>query len=123
MTTQYIKIEDGHTYYYSDKTMEILHREDGPSVEYKNGMKEWHRNGKLHREDGPAVIYAFGSKEWYRDGKCHRDDGPAVEWNDGTKYWYLDGTRLTEAQFNARKAPHNGKKVTVDGVEYVLTVK
>jgi len=28
--------------------------------------------------------------------------------------------RMTESEFNARMAPHNGKKVTVDGIEYTL---
>jgi hypothetical protein len=124
MKTQYIKIDEaGNTFYYSDKDLSVYHREDGPAVEYHDGMKEWHRNGELHREDGPAVIYKYGSTEWYRNGKKHREDGPAVEWADGDKSWYLDGVRLTEDEFKASKAPHNGKTVVVDGVEYVLTVK
>ena len=28
-----------------------FHREDGPAVEYANGIKEWHLNGERHREE------------------------------------------------------------------------
>jgi len=29
------------------------------------GNKRWYLNGLLHREDGPAVEYADGNKEWW----------------------------------------------------------
>ena len=135
MKPQYIRIDtDGDKFYYSDKEMQVYHREDGPAVEWSNGTREWVRNGVLHREDGPAIVYYTGSKYWYRNGKLHREDGPAVEWKDGTKYWYLDGVSLTSTQFKktkkvscnskttekTKKSPCNGKKVTIDGVEYTL---
>ena len=35
-----------------------------------NGSKFWfNANGVLHRKDGPAVEFADGSKEWYVGGK------------------------------------------------------
>ena len=34
-------------------------------TERANRSKEWYLNGLLHREDGPAVEYANGDKEWY----------------------------------------------------------
>ena len=34
-----------------------------------SGTKKWLLNGVLHREDGPAVEYADGSKGWYLNGK------------------------------------------------------
>ncbi len=37
--------------------LNLLHREDGPAVEYSNGEKEWYFNGLLHRVDGPALEY------------------------------------------------------------------
>ena len=43
------------------------HREDGPAVEYTNGLKTWYVNGKLHRTDGPAMEYASGEKHWFID--------------------------------------------------------
>ena len=59
----------------------------------------------LHREDGPAIEYADGYKEWYINGKLHREDGPAVEDPDGYKAWYINGERLTEEEFNTRMNP------------------
>lgn len=69
----------------------VLHRDNGPAVEYPSGEQWWFQFGKEHREDGPAIIRPDGSKEWFRDGKCHREDGPAVERLDGTQRWYLNG--------------------------------
>ena len=83
MTPQYILInENGSKYYYKDKQMTKLHREDGPAVEIVNGTKAWLINGKYHREDGPAV-----------------------EWSDGSKSWYLNGEHLSEAKFLKQTAP------------------
>ncbi len=83
MTPQYIEIaEFGSKFYYKDKQMTILHREDGPAVEFNDGDKYWFINGKRHREDGPAV-----------------------EFNDGDKYWYLNGKGLTEKEFLKQTAP------------------
>ena len=46
-----------------------LHREDGPAIEYFNGIREWFKNGLRHREDGPAVIWENGAHEYYLNGK------------------------------------------------------
>ena len=56
MTPQYIEIyARGSKFYWKDKAMTILHREDGPAFEGSDGSKEWRINGKLHREDGPLL--------------------------------------------------------------------
>jgi hypothetical protein len=66
MNPQYIEIDEyGNKFYHKDKEMKILHREDGPAVEYASGSKIWYLNGKRHREDGPAIEYANGDKAWY----------------------------------------------------------
>ena len=57
----------------------------------KYGNKRYYVNNILHREDGPAVEWHDGSKAWYVNGKRHREDGPAIEYSDGDKHWYLDG--------------------------------
>jgi len=82
--------KDNRIVYYKKGT-KIIHREDGPAVEWTDGTKEWYRNGKRHREDGPALIFINGRKEWYKYGKFHRDDGPAVEGADGSVKWYIHG--------------------------------
>ncbi len=75
MTPQYIEItSSGSQYYYKDKSMITLHREDGPAVEWWDGSKEWRINGKRHREDGPAAEYADGSKFWYLNGVYYTEE-------------------------------------------------
>jgi hypothetical protein len=106
MKEQYIRINKyGSKIYYKDREMTILHRLDGPAVEYANGGKAWYVDGQLHRLDGPAVEYADGSKEWFIDGQRHRLDGPAVQYTDGSKAWFVDGKSLSEERFNALTAP------------------
>ncbi len=81
----------------------LLHREDGPAIEWADGGKSWYKNGKRHRLDGSAVECANGDKDWWINGKLHRLDGPAIEWVDGevrceglTGFWYLNGTDISE---------------------------
>jgi hypothetical protein len=31
-------------------------------------------NGLLHREDGPAIEFANGNKEWYLNGKMYTEE-------------------------------------------------
>ncbi len=69
MKTQYILKNGNGIFYHKDKEMNILHREDGPAIEWANGTKYWYLNDQLHREDGPAIEYVGGSKEWYLNGK------------------------------------------------------
>ncbi len=84
---------DGTKKWYNKKG--LLHRKDGPAIEYSNGTKSWFLNGKCHREDGPAIEWNDGTKSWYLNGLRHREDGPAIEWATGT-YWYLNDKEITE---------------------------
>jgi hypothetical protein len=77
----------------------VLHREDGPAVEYDDGEKHWYLNGKWHRENGPAIEYLGGAKEWYINDLLHREDGPAVENADGTKEWFLNDKQVSQKEF------------------------
>jgi hypothetical protein len=76
-----------------------LHREDGPAIEYMNGLKEWYCGGILHREDGPAREWIDGSRQWFANGRCHRADGPAVELFGGYKRWFFEGAEYTREEF------------------------
>ena len=60
----------GDTYYYNSKNQH--HRKNGPAVitRYYN---LWYKNGIIHREDGPAVEWHHGSKEFYLDGKQYSE--------------------------------------------------
>jgi hypothetical protein len=42
-------------------------------VEFPTGDKWWCKNGLLHREDGPAVEYLGGAKSWYLEGKKYNE--------------------------------------------------
>jgi hypothetical protein len=55
------------------------------------GTKRYFLNDLLHREDGPAIEWSYGNKEWYQYGKLHRVDGPACEYFNEYKYWYFHG--------------------------------
>ena len=50
----------------------------------------WYRKKILHREDGPAVEFKDGSYMWYLNGQWHRVGGPAQKIRD--KYvWCQNG--------------------------------
>jgi len=50
-------------------------------------------NGVKHREDGPALEWANGIKEWYHNGVRHRGDGPAIR-----SSWFINGKRCSEEE-------------------------
>lgn len=59
--------------YYKDKRCTILHREDGPAVEWKSGTKEWWVNGRLHRINGPAIEYNLGRNHFCINGQYYSE--------------------------------------------------
>jgi hypothetical protein len=65
------------------KVADILHRLDGPALEWADGTSFWYFNDELHRDDGPAIEWADGSREWHRHGQLHRTDGPATHHSAG----------------------------------------
>lgn len=77
--------------YYN--TAQLLHREDGPAIEWPNGSKEWYQNGVRHREGGPASEYRDGTHKWWQNGKLHREDGPAIVRTDGYREWWQNDQR------------------------------
>jgi hypothetical protein len=102
---------NGNRFWYLN---DILHREDGPAVEFTNGDKFCYLNGKLHRVDGPAIEWENGDKFWHLNGERHREDGPAIEYADGTKGWCLNDVELTKEEFT-KKAKN--KKFTAAEIE------
>ena len=60
-------------------------------IKISSEEKRWYKNGLLHREDGPAVEFFNGTKFWYKNGDYHREDGPAIECPSGSKLWYKNG--------------------------------
>ena len=61
-----------------------------------DGNKFWRNSqGLLHREDGPAVEWHDGNKSWFINGQYHREDGPAHTWNNGGQSWWINGKQIT----------------------------
>jgi hypothetical protein len=56
--------------------------------------KYWYQEGILHRDDGPAIEYPDGEKAWYQHGQRHRVDGPAIEYASGSQSWYYHGKKI-----------------------------
>lgn len=106
MQEKYIKIDEyGTKIYYKDREMSIIHRNDGPAIEYSSGSKEWWVDGVMHREDGPAaILVSKPRKEWWINGKLHREDGPAIEYGSNSYgypehcAYYIDGERYTDKE-------------------------
>jgi hypothetical protein len=46
---------------------------------YPNGAKYWYLNDVIHREDGPAIEYADGSKYWYLENVDYTESGHKEE--------------------------------------------
>jgi hypothetical protein len=61
-----------------------------------NQTKRWYKNGKLHKENGPAIEYPNGIKHWCRNGQTHRENGPAVVNSDGSKEYWLNDRRIIQ---------------------------
>jgi len=78
----------GNKFYYSDGSI----------------LGHWDSTKILHRLDGPAIEFADGDRYWFVDGRRHRLDGPACELADGDRYWYVDGKYLTYEEFEDYKA-------------------
>jgi hypothetical protein len=70
----------GNVYYYRNG---LIHRDDGPAVEYPDGSMYWYQNDQLHREDGPAVVLpSVGIMEWYLYGVFIKEDIAKKSVND-----------------------------------------
>jgi len=60
------------------------------------GNKCWYNDDSvLHRLDGPAVEWRNGNETWLVNGGIHRIDGPAIEWADGTLEWWINDCEIT----------------------------
>jgi hypothetical protein len=88
---------------------------------YENGDRYWWQNGVLHRVDGPAVEYVNGYRQWWQNDQLHRLDGPAIEWANGDREWWINGKKFTQKQFNkTHKSTCENRTVIIDGVAYKL---
>ena len=50
--------------------MKIIKIDDNSYIEeYTDGTKEWYQNDLLHRLDGPAIEWCNGNKCWYYENQ------------------------------------------------------
>lgn len=105
-------------YYIAFEVDGILHRYDGPAIEYKNSQCcEWRQNDKLHRLDGPAVINSGDYLEkWYVNGLRHRIGGPAIVYKSSMQEWWQNG-KLHREDGPATIAPSGGSSYYIYGVK------
>lgn len=107
--------------WYNDSNQR--HRVDGPAIIWKDdGEQLWYQHGVLHREDGPAIEFADGSKEWYFRGLMHRIGGPALEDIYGNDEWCLNGQCYTDIDEYCAAAGISGKHKTMMLLKYPCAV-
>jgi len=92
-------------------------------VDKKGNIRYFNEEGKLHSEGGrPSIEWRDGSKQWHANGKQHRDGGlPAVEHIDGSKSWWVDNERHRDVDCLLSKTPTDVKSGT--GTEDSLPVR
>lgn len=74
---------EGDIFYFEN---DLLHREDGPAIEFNKGLKYWLNNGKIHRDDGPAILNVKTSKYneyWLNNERATADEIKNIKRN----YW------------------------------------
>jgi len=113
-----VKVFNNKTEWYNSNNK--LDRDDGPAVEYVDGMKCWYKNGKLHRDDGPAYVHSNGYKSWWKNGLLHRENGPAIECANGEKSYYLEDIEYSKEEYYNKINSYNNKIIEVDGKKYTL---
>lgn len=86
------------SYHYADYTVSDC-KIEGKKFWYKEYLKD----GLLHRSDGPAVEYANGGKEYWVEGNLHRLDGPAIIYYAGGKDYYINGINVTSKLKNIKE--------------------
>lgn len=105
------------------KGTDLLHRIDGPALEWASGGKSWYQEGKHHRLDGPARTFTSGTKHWYKEDLLHREDGPALECANGDREWWYNGKRHREdgpafiQKSGAKEYWHCGQKIAASSDE------
>ncbi|MCA8354219.1 hypothetical protein [Burkholderia cepacia] len=75
---------------------------NGRHVE-ENGEIRWYKNDILHRTDGPAIEYPDGSQAWFSNGVRHRSGEPAYVGADGSEEWWVRGVNIGKQIFIFQK--------------------
>ena len=91
-------------------------------VDEHGTRRYYNKDNILHRTNGPAVEYADGTKRWLQDGQYHRIDGPAMEYPTGDNRWFINGKELTEAEFNQASKVTMSEQDVFDALKYRIEV-
>ena len=61
------------------------------TIERSKDRIRYLRDGVLHREDGPAIEWKNRTMMWFNEGVRHRIGGPAIEYVDPDAFsvWYI----------------------------------
>ena len=76
---------------------------NGRHVE-ENGEIRWYKNDILHRTDGPAIEYPDGSQAWFSNGVRHRSGEPAYVGADGSEEWWVRGVNIGNRYLSSRNS-------------------
>lgn len=71
---------DGDIFYFEEG---LLHRDNGPSIEFKSGVQWWFQQGKLHRIDGPAILDKKHKEYWINGNRASDEETKNIKRN----YW------------------------------------
>ena len=89
-----VVFKDWSTLYISEEEVDVFTlSRDYRYIEYLNDK------GQLHRLDGPTREFSDGVKSWWVNGQLHRADGPAIEWASGIKWWFVNGQAYSKEEF------------------------
>lgn len=110
---------------------ELIHRDGDKPAYIDDDCQKWYINGKLHRDNGqPAIIYKNGNKEWYKDGKLHSyqikstlEYTPAISNNDGSYVAYYKNGILHRDDDKPALIYNNTMQWYKNGVLYHTTEK
>lgn len=66
--------------------------EDCVCFKARVGNIRWYKNGIIHRNNGPALQWTEGTDCYYKDGFLHRENGPAID-GRAISVWYINGIK------------------------------
>jgi hypothetical protein len=91
-----MSIQEGKSQRWFDE-QGLLHRENGPAVEYADGGGEWWIHGHRQTKNGQSTIVTpCGTQIWVIDDQLHRDQEPAIIGVANRQEWWVHGHRSRE---------------------------
>ncbi len=109
----FIDENDNKYYVLKNSNLEFTIKTLGLTRDLKRlDNKLYFKDKLIHREDGPAIEWNDGTTSWYKKGKIHRLNGPAIEYSNGDKEYYINNTRFSEVEYKKLLIKKQYKKLT-----------